>query len=203
MQPAALLPQALYAYRKAGGTLHIGVFDDCDGSDAQLRQALAHAIAEASGGRHSVDLEQLARLPAQLISREAFLRRDMVMWWDRRTYPDPDQSPPPAEFGGFGFVLGVSCPAFASGSAAARRLYEAVIEAVAPSGAEGRGLVFCDWKGEGLPAVSPFFTSPVLQRMEWWNAWLLTAYAPGRRRLSVIVGSFEHDIWEVPDNPMR
>jgi hypothetical protein len=202
MQPAAPLPQALYGYRKAGGMLHIAVFDECDGSDAQLREALAYAINEACRGQHSVERENLALLPRQEVSREAFLRRDMVMWWDRRTYPDPSQSPPPPELGCFGFILGVTCPMFGSGSPAARRLYEGVLEAVAPSGREGKDLVFCDWKSDALPAVSPFFMSSLLQRMEWWNAWLGTVYAPSRQRLSVIVGSFEHDIWEIPNNPL-
>lgn len=202
MQPAAPLPQPIYEYRKASGMLHIAIFDDCDGSDAQLREGLAYAITDACNGQHSVNFEKLALLSPQEISREAFLRRDMLMWWDRRTYPDPNQSPPPPELDCFRFILGVSCPMFGSGSPTAQRLYEGVLEAVAPSDKAGQGLVFVDWKSEALPAVSPFFMSSFLQRMEWWNAWLGTVYAPQRQRLSVVVGSFHYDIWEIPNNPM-
>ncbi|MCW2241599.1 hypothetical protein [Azospirillum canadense] len=189
MRPAHLLAPALYSYRKLGGALSFSVFDEFDGSDARLREALAYAINEACGGRDFINLERIAQLSGREISREDFLAFSMS---------DPLDWRPERVFGRFGLALALSYSQYRPGSPGSEKLFDEMVEAVSPS---SRDRHFWDWKTWDLPSISPYFTSDYLGRMEWWNVYLLTVHVPAEERLFVIVGSFDYYDYEVPLYP--
>lgn len=198
------LPAAFKRFQKIGGVLDFGVFDECDGTDAEIVEAIKASLRHArrfDGGRL-----------IELGSRECFKEKLLGDWYDPsneslvkighwRTSDGRELKDPSFKAlesvkltGGAGAIPDVGAGgqlAFAfsqppyslqAKSREVQELFDAILAFVLPPGAS---YVIKDWSRPELVEVSDYFEAGA----DWWGVFLFTIHVPGMNRLTVIAGS--------------
>ena len=206
-------PPCLARYAAMGGVLDIARFGACDGSDAELREAIAATVAAAWPTDPGIDRDRLAALPCRPLTREVFLgdwadrrtgdlvHRGTQTMTDGRTLHHPTYraldaleqrgitSRGSSSQGVELWAGGEFAYAFAQPPYTLRAPFGAIQalfeEMVAMILPPGQSWSILDWGSEALPAISAYFQDG----LEWWGVFLFTVHVPAERLLTVIAGS--------------
>lgn len=203
MQRFHRLPSPFGRFRKVGGVLDFGVFDDTDGTDADIIEAVAQTLPRS----RRFDGERLIRQGGRPVFERALLGdwydpdRQVLLYRGEWTAPDgrklidpPLPSlrtsklsggvalPEPGEGGQLAYAF--SCPPYSLNAkpGEVQELFDAIIAFLLPS---GRQHEIRDWSSPALIDVSDYFEAGA----DWWGVHLYTIRTPESRRLTVIAGS--------------
>ena len=198
------LPSPFRRFRKVGGVLDFGVFDDTDGMDADIIEAVAQTLPRS----RRFDGERLIELGSRLVFKrallgdwydpdsKALLRRGEWTTSDGRKLIDP----PLPSLTSFKLVSGgyelpkagaggqlahaFSCPPYTLDAkpAEVQELFDAIIGFLLPRGPYHE---IRDWSSPALVEVSDYFEAGA----DWWGVHLYTIRTPESRRLTVVAGS--------------
>lgn len=195
------LPSPFKSYRRIGGVLKFVVFDEAEGDEASLLEAISAAVP-------NIDIEVLKSLGRRRIDKRTFygdwynadadalLRLGSHTTGDGRELVDPKLTDlerarviysaapcPDAGAGGqFAFAFfntpyGLRAPPWRI-----EELFHTIRDVILPPGQEQ---VILDWSHPRLPEASPYFAAG----MEFWGVFLFTIHVPAWEQLTVIAGS--------------
>lgn len=204
MKPIGELPPAFSRYKKMMGVLDFAVFEDTNGTEAEILSAISQVLRR----EHLFDAEKLRALGCRRIGKRTFFgdwydlhteRLLKVGNWrtaDGRELENPDLK----KLGRLEITSGAApCPEAGAGGQFAYAFSST------PYGLKGRpsevqavfdeikNFLFpphqrseiCDWSSPRLPEVSDYFAAG----MEWWGVFLFSVYIPEIERLSIVAGS--------------
>lgn len=204
MQRVHRLPSPFRRFRKVGGVLDFGVFDDADGSDADIVEAVGATLRHA----RRFDGDRLIQLGGRAIFKRVLLgdwydaeskelvRRGDWTTADGRKLHNPRLSSlvdlrivsgscvVPAVGTGGQLAYAFSRPPYSLDAkpAEVQELFDAIVGFLLPRGPYHE---IRDWSGPALVDVSDYFEAGA----EWWGVHLYTIHTPELRRLSVVAGS--------------
>ena len=204
MQRMHRLPSSFRRFRKIGGVLDFGVFDETEGADADIVEAVGATLRH---GRR-FDGERLIALGSRAVSKAALLGD----WWDPDTgalirrgdwvtadgceLHDPRLPslrnvkivsgscviPEPGADGQLAYALSRPPYSLDGKPAEVQELFDAIAAFLLPDEAHHE---IRNWNTPALVEVSDYFEAGA----EWWGVHLYTIHTPELRRLSVIAGS--------------
>ena len=195
------LPSPFKSYRRIGGVLKFAVFDEAEGDEVSLLEAISSVVP-------ALDLEVLKSLGHRRIDLQTFYgdwydadddtlqRLGHFRTQDGRELVDPKpkdlrrvkivggSSPvPEAGAGGqFAYAFSRTPYGLTAKSSRVQELFRVIRDVILPPGQEH---LILDWSHPRLPEASPVFELG----MEWWGVFLFTIHVPAWQQLTVIVGS--------------
>ncbi|MFC4255017.1 hypothetical protein GRI97_06240 [Altererythrobacter xixiisoli] len=208
MERLTALPAAFDRYSAIGGVLDFAVFDDSDGSEAEVLEAIEQTLRPALPEDAPFDADALRQSGSRVIGGAEFLGE----WFDpeagqllkRGTWTlaggieleDPlliDLQGHSVENGSMGlpnvgeggqFALAFTEPPYGlqAEPLEIQDLFDSIRSFILPGYAITE---IRDWTSPALAEVSPYFEAG----MEWWGVYLFSLYTPQSRRLTIIAGS--------------
>lgn len=204
MQAIRKLPKAFERYRKKGGVLDFSVYEDADGTDAEILPAIEQSLRHA----RTFDAEKLRLLGARRIKEKAFfgdwydrgsgllLMRGSYSTADGRTLESPklktldgikilggaSNVPSPGSGGEFAYAFSRPPYSLRGKPSETQAIFEEIRDFILPPLAWSD---IRDWSSPLLPEVSDYFAAG----MKWWGVFLFSIHIPAFRRLTIIAGS--------------
>lgn len=204
MQRLHRLPSPFQRFSKIGGVLDFGVFDETDGTEAEIIEAVGATLGKV----RRFDGERLIELGGRAIFEPALLgdwfdveSGTLIKRGDWRTADGRElQNPKLTSLGGVKIMSGASpipeigaggqlafaftCPPYSlrAKPPEVQDLFDAIIAFLLPRGLQHE---IRDWSRPALVEVSDYFEAGA----EWWGIYLYTIRTPELRRLTVIAGS--------------
>ncbi len=208
MERLLTLPAAFDRYTSIGGVLDFALFDDSDGSEAEVLTAIEQCLRTALPEDAPFDREALRQSGSRVIGQAEFLgdhfdaeagqllKRGSWTLANGMELEDPllvdlqghsitngSMGLPNVGSGGQ-FALAFSEPPYGlqADPVEVQHLFDSIRSLILPGHAETE---IRDWTSTDLPEVSAYFDAG----MEWWGVYLFSLHTPQTRRLTVIAGS--------------
>jgi hypothetical protein len=204
MRPVDKLPPSFQRYQDFGGVLDFAVFEDAQGTEDEVLEAVPSALS----GHRSYDPSRLRALGGRRIDERQFfgkwydcdsgdlIKRGSHKTADRRALEDPKlrethgvklifsgwDAPDPGESAGFAYAFSLPPYPLWLRPAELQELFDEIVRFILPGGCEATIL---DWTNPYLPEVSDYFEDG----MEWWGVFLFSIHIPAIQRLTIIAGS--------------
>lgn len=208
MERLTTLPAAFDRYSSIGGVLDFALFDDCDGTEAEVIAAIRQTLSALLTEDAPFDVDALRQSGSRIIGAREFLGE----WFDPEAgqllkrgnwtlasgmeLEDPlliDLQGHSVTNGSMGlpnvgnggqFALAFSEPPYGlqAEPVEIQQLFDAIRGTILPGYAVTE---IRDWTSSALVEVSPYFEAG----MEWWGVYLFSLYTPQSRRLTIIAGS--------------
>lgn len=180
MKPTPERPASIDRYHAIGGVLDIALFEETEGGEEDILDAIALTLDVADFRRAALLSLGYRRIDEAMLFGSRYDPATGALIADMRSAAF--EIPEPGAGGELAYAFAFPPYPLDARPAEIQSLFDDLRHAILPAHGEATIL---DWSSPRLPEVSAYFEPG----MEWWGVFLFSIHIPAIRRLTIIAGS--------------